>query len=171
LDLVNEWDPGEIVDVPSLARDDEADWHALRLGASIARVPVTPAFEPQTVPSHEGAALLVLAHEPLRKLENLNAGELRRLAIVSDGRRTKWLVLTQFSIELPEPLDNRVAKARFGNVRNREVAIVAPEVQTTNEDGINQEIDHCSRPERRHDLTLPDGAFGLLLHAIVVRHC
>src|ERR1700679_2641631 len=97
---MDERDPVELVDVPTLARRHEADGNALELVRPVALVPVAVVLQLEPVATHERPAARPLAYEPVRELQHLHAGELARFAVIAHRWAPEWLV----GAELPTGL-------------------------------------------------------------------
>src|SRR5690554_4090077 len=86
--------PREVVEVPVLARDDEAHRHTVaQLGPGALVLVALPRLLDEVAPGFQGAA--ALAHEPGRKLRDLDAAALRGRRVVAGRREQERSVLRE----------------------------------------------------------------------------
>jgi hypothetical protein len=113
----------------------------------------------QAVGAHQRAAGRVLADEPARELQHLDAGVRRRRLVVPERRQPEAPFERELAVGRFEAGRETVAQPRLGDDAERQIQeAVAPEVEPAHHHGVVHEVDHRSGPVGAHDLAPPHGA-------------
>ena len=152
---MDEIGPGEFFQVAILAGHDEAHGYAWGTLASVTRMDVLVALPNQLTALNKRSAVAVLADEPPGKLQYLDAAVLARFMVVAQGRQPERILVADLATLLFKAAGDGVAQAWLGDHSSRFV-VVAPEVQTADDDGIVNQVNHCAWAKRGCRLALPN---------------